>query len=206
MERKEEYAKAVQDGIDEMTRILGDYAGLEGEYTLDDVWKTLEEKGVTDLPDEIAEKLEAERHKALSGVIADLSNEKEKLAEVLRKYKVLRSYLSIEILLESLDVAYEERQGRDGSIAILVPLLGLYPNKAMMMFDDKGNITSVVINDSVTLLCTSVLNCERKAEPLSGFGGHGALFSLIRKGVCIGSLILADREYESFVKENDYLL
>ena len=114
MERKEEYAKAVQDGIDEMTRILGDYAGLEGEYTLDDVWKTLEEKGVTDLPDEIAEKLEAERHKALSGVIADLSNEKEKLAEVLRKYKVLRSYLSIEILLESLDVAYEERQGRDG--------------------------------------------------------------------------------------------
>lgn len=206
MERKEEYAKAVQDGINEMTRILGDYAGLEGEYTLDDVWKTLEEKGVTDLPDEIAEKLEAERHKALSDVLADIATEKEKLAEAMKRHKVLRSYLSIEILLESLDVAYEEKQDRDGRTAILVPLLGLYPNKAMLMFDDKGNITSVVINDSVTLLCTSVLNCERKAEPLSGFGGHGAWFSLIRKGVCIGSLILADREYESFVKENDYLL
>ena len=127
------------------------------------------------------------------------------IAEGQKKAEIIRSIGDVKTYLEKMGAEYNEVAGEEYDF-LRVPLSGLYPKTAMLSFGKDGAIQGAVVDRAITLQCTGIIANSRKTEPLNKFQGSEVWLTMVRNGVIIGSLILADKEYSAFAEENDFLI
>ena len=113
---------------------------------------------------------------------------------------IISDRASIKAMLEKADISVAEI-AVDGSVYLSVPLVGVYPKRGIILFDEKGIITGAVITESVTLICTGVFAEMKEIKVLSSLEGKEYFLSFTRNGGSFGSFIIPDRTHEAALKD-----